>query len=81
MFLANAGHICVPGATLWGKNSLLSSDNFTQGHPMKMKLLVTDATPDEFPNRAERAILGLILVKFVYGEFRPYLWPGSYFVT
>ena len=60
VFLANPGHICGPGATLWCRNPLLSYDNFTQGHFLKMKLLVTNVTAIGSPGRAERADLGVI---------------------
>ena len=79
-FFASSGHIYSPWATLWGKNSLLSSDNFTQGHLMKMKLLVTNVTAIGTPGRAECAILGVILAGRVCGQFRTYLWSLSHFV-
>jgi len=47
---------------------------------MKIEWLVTDVTPVEFPDRAERAIMGLILAKLGFGQFRPYLQSGSHFV-
>ena len=40
---------------------------------MKMEWLVTDATPVESPDRAEPAILGVILARCVFDQFRPYL--------
>ena len=40
------------------RNPLLSSNNFTQGHLMKMKLLVTNVTAIGSPGRAERAVFG-----------------------
>ena len=39
----------------------MSSNNFTQGHLIKIKLLVANATAVESPGRAERAILGVVL--------------------
>ena len=47
---------------------------------MKIEWLVTDVTPVEFADRAEHAILGLILAKLVFGKFRLYSRSGSYFV-
>ena len=47
---------------------------------LKIEWLVTDVTPVEFPDRAERAILGVILAKLVFGLFRPYWRSGSNFV-
>ena len=46
---------------------------------IKIEWLVTDVTAVEFPDRAERAILGLIFGDF--GQFRPFLWPGSHCVV
>ena len=58
---------------------LLSPNNFTQGHSMKTEWLVTDVTAIESRDRAERAILGVILAGRFFGQFRPYLWSGSHF--
>ena len=41
---------------------LLSSNMSTPGHLMKIEQLVTDVTADRSPDRAEHAILGVILV-------------------
>ena len=43
---------------------------------MKIVLLVDDVTAVGSPDRAERAIWGVILA--VLGQFRPLLWLGSY---
>ena len=48
---------------------------------MKIKWLVIDVTAVESPDRAERAILGVILSRQVFGQFRPCLWPGSNFMV
>ena len=40
----------------------MSSNNFTQGHLVKIEWLVADVTAVGSPDRAERAILGVILV-------------------
>ena len=37
---------------------------------------VTDVPAVEFPDRAERAKLGMILAGRFFGQFRPYLWFG-----
>ena len=54
----------------------MSPNNFTQAHVMKIEWLVTDVTPVESPDRAERAMLGVIWLSvcwpiqdvFVVGE-------------
>ena len=74
-------HIIGRGATLWCRNPLLSADNFTQGHLMKMKLLVTAVTAIGTPGRAVRAVFGGILAGRVFGRFRSFLWSGSHFVV
>ena len=52
-FLANPGHICGRGASLWCRNPLLSSNKFTQGHLMKTEGLITDLAVVRSPERAE----------------------------
>ena len=47
---------------------------------MKIEWLVTDVTTIGSPDRAERAILGLILAWRVFAQFRTYLWWESPFV-
>ena len=42
----------------------MSSNNFTKGHFMKIKRLVADVTAVGSPERAERAILGVLLGVF-----------------
>ena len=80
VFLVNPGHICGRGATLWCRNPLWSSENFTQGHSMKIEWLVTEVAAIGSPGRAEPAILGGILAGRVFGQFRTYLWLLSHFV-
>ena len=80
VFLANLGHICGRGAILWCRNPLLKADTFTQGHIMKMGLLLTDVTAIASPGRAERAVLGVILAGPVFGQFRTYLCLLSQFL-
>ena len=58
---ANSGRICGQGATLRCKNPLLNLINFTQGHFMKIELLVANVTAVRSPDRAECAILGVVL--------------------
>ena len=45
---------------------------------MKIECLLTDVTAAGSPDRAERAIFGMILAGVVL-SFRPYLWSGSHF--
>ena len=80
VFFVNPGHFCGRGTTLWCRNPLLSSNNFTQGHLMKIEWLVTNAPAIGSPGRAERAILGAILAGRVFGQSRTYLWSLSHFV-
>ena len=49
---------------------------------MKPDWLIVDVTPAGSPDRAERAILGMMLGVFVqfrafFGLFRPLLWSGE----
>ena len=60
-FLANSGRIWGRGATLWCKNPLLSSNNFTQGHLMKIEWLVTNVTGVRSPDRT--CFFGVILAR------------------
>ena len=65
LFFANSGRICGRGVTLWCRKAIfLSSNNFTTGHLIKIKWLVTDVTAVESPERADRAILGELLGAF-----------------
>ena len=59
-FFANSGCIYSRGATLSCRNPPLSSNNFTQGW------LVTDITAVGSLDRAEHAILGVILAEFFF---------------
>ena len=61
LFLADSGHICGRGANLRCRNPLLSRSNFTQGRLIKIEWLVPNVTAVGSPDRAERAILGVIL--------------------
>ena len=47
---------------------------------MKLDWLVTDVGAVGSPDRAERAILRVTFAGHFFGQFRPYLWPGSHFV-
>ena len=69
-----------PGTLFWCRTPLLSSNKFTQGHSMKIKWLVADVTAVGSPDRAEHAILGVILVGRCFGQFRLDFWSGSHFV-
>ena len=65
IFVVERGILCC-------KSPLLSPNNLTQGRPMKIKWLVADVTVGS-PERAEGAILGMILVGRIFGQFRLYL--------
>ena len=43
---------------------------FTHGHLMKIKWLVANVTAARAPDRAERAILGVILAEQLFDQFR-----------
>ena len=58
---------------------MLSSNNFTKGHFMKIETLVADVTAVGSPDRAERTILEVILARHCFGQFRAYLWLGGAF--
>ena len=47
---------------------------------MKEKWLVADETGILSPDRADHAILGVILAGRVFGKFRSFLWSESHFV-
>ena len=79
-FLHNSDCIPGQGATLWCRTPLSNSNNFTEGHLMKIKWLVADITAVGSPNTAEGAILGVILAWRCLGQFRLYLWSGCHFV-
>ena len=72
-FFGQSGHICGRGAILRCRNPLLSSSNFSKGHLMKMQWLVTDVTAVGSPDRAEHALLWVILVGRFFDQFRPIL--------
>ena len=63
------------------KKPLLSSNDFTKGHLVKIERLVSDVTAVGSLDRAKHAILGVILVGRVFGQFRTYLWSLSHFVV
>ena len=58
----------------------MSSNNFPKGHIMKIKWLDTDVKAVESPERAERAILGVLLGFFLVNSGR-FLWSMSHFVV
>ena len=47
---------------------------------MKIECWVADVTAVGSPDISERAILGVILAWHFFGQFRPYLLSGNYFV-
>ena len=59
--MAKPGRFCDRGTTLWCRNPLLSSTDFIQGHVIKIEWLATDVTAVGPPDRAKRAIFGVIL--------------------
>ena len=72
-FFANSGYFCDRRGMFRYRNPLLSNNNFTQRHLMKTGWLVTDVKAVGSPDRAERAILGMILAWRPFGQFRLYL--------
>ena len=58
-------------------NLILSPNNFTQGHSMKIEMLVADVTAVRFPDRAERAILGTILAGHFFHNSGRFCCPGA----
>ena len=78
--LANSGRFRGRGATLCCRNPLLSPNNFTYVHLTIVQGLVTDFTSVQSPDRAESAVLGVILAGSVFCQFRTYLWSLSHFV-
>ena len=68
VFLANSGHFCGQGATLWCRNPLLSPNVFSYRRLMKTEWLVTAVTTVGSPDRAEDKMLRLILDMF---------WPNQ----
>ena len=63
-----------------GSHHFVSPNNFTWDHLMKIKWLVTNVTAVESPERAEHAILGVIVARRAFGQFRSYLGSGNHFV-
>ena len=48
---------------------------------MKIEWLVVDVIAVGSPDRAERAILEVVLAGRCFGQFRPYLLSGSHLVV
>ena len=48
---------------------------------MKIEWSVADVTAVGSLDRAERAVLGVIVAGPVFVQFRSFLWSGSYFVA
>ena len=48
---------------------------------MKIKWLVANVAAVGSVDRAEHAILGLIVAGRVFGQFRSYLWLGGHYVV
>ena len=59
----------------------MSSSKFTQGHLVKIEWLVADVTAVGSLDRAERAIVGVIVAGRVFGQIRSFLWLGRHFVV
>ena len=70
----------IDNVTSVGSPARAGPNNFTEGRLMKIEWLVTDVTAVWSHDRAERAILGVILARRYFGQFTLYLWSGSYFV-
>ena len=75
--MANSARICGWGATFWCRNLLLSSNNFTYGHLVKIEWVVADVTGVGSLDRAKHAILGVIVAGRLFCQFRLYLWSRS----
>ena len=60
---------------------LLSYNDFTEGGLMKIDWSVTNVTAVGSPDRAERAILGLIVAGRVFGQSSSCLWSEGHFVV
>ena len=58
----------------------MSSNKFTRGHLVKIEWLVADVTAVGSLDRAECAILGVIVAGRVFGQSRSFLWSGGRFV-
>ena len=58
----------------------MSSNNVTKGHLVKIEWLVADVTAVGILDRAEGAILGIIVAWPVFVQSRSVLWSGSHFV-
>ena len=58
----------------------MSPDDFTQDHLMKIEWLVTDVTAVGDPDRAKRAILGVILVGHFLANPGRICGQGSHFM-
>ena len=52
----------------------MSYISFTLGHSVKIQWLVTDVTAVRSLDRAECAILGVVLAGCVFGPFRTYIF-------
>ena len=85
--LANSGLFCGWEATLWCGNHLLSPNNFTLGHLLKIEWLVTDVTAVRSTDRAKTNTL-----RIFFGVFWPIqaaficgggaiLWSGNLFLS
>ena len=48
---------------------------------MKVEWLVADVTAVKSLDRAECAILGVIVAGRIFGQSRSFLWPASYFLV
>ena len=59
----------------------MSSNNFTQGHLVKIEWLISDVMVVGSLDRVERAILGVIVAARVFGQSRSCLWSGSHCVV
>ena len=59
----------------------MSSNNFIYGHLVKIERLVADVKAVEPLDRAERAILGVIVAGGVFVHSRSFSWSGSHFLV
>ena len=59
----------------------MSSNNFTQGHSVKIEWLISDVTVVGYPEIAERANLGGIVAGRVFSPIQVIFVIGGHFVV
>ena len=69
-YLVNSGRFCDGGAVLWRGNPLLGPNKFPYVNLMKIEWFVVNVTAVRSLDRAEHAILGVILAGHFFGQSR-----------